>query len=322
MAARYITNSELQTFKDCRRKWYFSNVLRLTPKRRTTTGPLPLGTRVHGALEVLYDPTSDINPVNRYKQLAIQDTRLWAEQYAELGFDPTDQEKKEYASQLELGLIMVEGYMEWLAESGADAGFEVVSAEEKIDVPFGYVRGREVRLLGKLDVRVRRLLDGACLFIDHKTCGSIDAWLATARINEQFLHYQLLERLYAKETGADALTQGSMVNLLRKVKRTAAAKPPFYHREEVHHSDTELRNYWLRLVGEIDDLLGVEAMLSEGAEVNRVAYPRPSRDCTWKCEFKALCPMLDDGSNYERFIEDHFESYDPMNRYDDKETEV
>ena len=321
MEPRHVTNSELQTFKDCRRKWWLSNVLKLSPKRKTTTGPLPLGTRVHGALETIYDDAA-IGPVERYAVLAREDQALWEKQYEELGVAPSEQERKDFASQIELGLIMVQGYVDWLAEEGADAVFEVVAAEQKVDVHFGVIRGREVRLLGKMDVRVRRLIDGACLFIDHKTCASIDAWLSTARINEQFLHYQLLERLYALENGEVAMTSGSMVNLLRKVKRTATAKPPFYHREEVHHSDVELRNFWLRLSGEIADVIDVEDQLAAGVNHHVVAYPRPSRDCTWKCEFRQLCPMFDDGSDSERFIADYFERYDPLSRYDDKETEV
>lgn len=316
---RYVTNSELQTFKDCRRKWWLSTYRKLTPKKKPIQGPLGLGTRVHNALETLY---TGGDPIASYKALADADRILWRNQFEADGLAPNDADAKAFENELELGQIMVLGYLEWIAETGADADFELVGAEQKIDVPFLKVHGQEVRLLGKLDKRVRRKRDDARLFIDHKTCGSIDQWLQTARMNEQFLMYQLLERLAALETGETVNTQGSMVNLLRKVKRTAQAKPPFYHREEVHHSDEELRRFYLRLIGEIDDLIMLEQRLKDGADPLTVAYPRPSRDCTWKCEFKHVCPMFDDGSDAERFLEDHFERYDPLTRYDDKEQEV
>jgi hypothetical protein len=37
-----------------------------------------------------------------------------------------------------------------------------------------------------------------------------------------------------------------------------------------------------------------------------VAYPHPTRDCSWKCQFQSICPMFDDGSAVERAIEDQF----------------
>jgi RecB family exonuclease len=306
---RFVTNSEMTTFKDCRRKWYFSYMLRLRPKRKTTSGPMPLGTRVHVAMEALI---MGKDPVAAYLSQAATDRGIWLEQHGLLGITPAEADIKAFESEVELGRIMVEGYVEWIAETGADADLEVISVEE----PF--VDG--VSLMGKLDVRVRRLRDGARLFIDHKTCQSIDAWLQTAQLNEQFLHYQLLERLKGVETGETANTQGSMVNLLRKVKRTATAKPPFYHREEIHHSDVELRSYHARLQHQVADMLATETQVSLGNKF--AAYPRPSRDCSWKCEFKHACPMLDDGSDVDRFLEEHFESYDPLSHYDDKETEA
>jgi hypothetical protein len=41
---------------------------------------------------------------------------------------------------------------------------------------------------------------------------------------------------------------GILVNLLKKVKRTASAKPPFYARVDVPHNIHELRNHWKHVV--------------------------------------------------------------------------
>ena len=49
-----ITNSEVSTFKGCRRRWYLGYYRRLKPKTKDYTGPLALGSRVHRALELYY----------------------------------------------------------------------------------------------------------------------------------------------------------------------------------------------------------------------------------------------------------------------------
>lgn len=314
---RYVTNSELQTFKGCRRRWYLGTHLKLTPKRKKLDGPLPLGSRVHAALEVLH---TGGDPLVMYRELAAADVVKWGDYWSELDISPMEEDTKKFASQLELGRIMVEGYLQWAAENGVDAGFKTISPEEKIDVFFGVINDVKVHLMGKLDMRVEREIDGARLFVDYKTVGtSLEQKLASMELDEQFYMYQLLERLIGVEDGDERNTQGSMVQLLRKVKRTGTARPPFYARVEVHRSDVQLRNFWTRLNGEIRDLLRVEEELNEGASHHYVAYPRPSSDCSWICEFKKVCPMMDDGSDWERFLKDHFESYDPLQRYSEKE---
>ena len=49
-----ISNSEIQTFKDCRRRWWFTYYRRLQPRERNFTGALALGSRIHEALDQYY----------------------------------------------------------------------------------------------------------------------------------------------------------------------------------------------------------------------------------------------------------------------------
>lgn len=315
---RSVTNSELQSFKHCRREWYLSYHLRLTPRRRRPVGPLHLGSRVHVALEALgheEDPLAAYDAAVEADRPALAAVVAWNE---EQGYS-SDELLKTFESEAVLGRLMVAGFVDWLAETGADQGYEVLGVEEKVSAYLG-VRthdGRPVHLLGKQDVKLRRVLDGAVLFLDHKTCQNLADFLSWAHLNEQFLTYQTLDRLHRDATGSDVpLATGALVNLLRKVKRTAQAKPPFYAREEVHHNATELEAFWLKLHGVVRDLLQVEHHLARGTDHRLVAYPTPSRDCTWRCDFFSVCQMLDDGSDAERFLRDHFERYDPLSRYD------
>lgn len=156
-----ITNSEIQTFKDCRRKWYLSYYLGLTPKKEKLDGPLPLGTRVHDSLELYY--TDGIDPVITYNTLATDD-RIRFQATEEFLDEST---LKKYDSDLELGRIMVEGYKEWIEEDSRDADFEFVEAEKAVSYPVDF-DGVTVNLMGKIDLKLRNKIDDSILITDHK----------------------------------------------------------------------------------------------------------------------------------------------------------
>ena len=103
--------------------------------------------------------------------------------------------------------------------------------------------------------------------------------------------------------------------MLKKVKRTANAKPPFFEQIEVRHNVFTMRSFWQRIHGTIADLMGVKKALDQGADPNYVAYPRPTKDCKWKCQFYNVCPLIDDGSAAEAAIEQMYVVADPYGYY-------
>ena len=301
----HVSNSEIQCFKRCRRKWWLTYHRKLRRVDDRVTGALMLGTRVHGALEAFYSPTpSDPIEVIKSQYATVRDSLG----DGELNF-ALDDLNKEAA----LALAMIEGYVEWVQDTGIDDDIEVISVEEELAVDFEAV---PVTIIGKLDTRVRRKSDGRLLSIDHKTCASFDSLTRTLEINEQPLMYQLLERLTQP---ADQYVMGGMYNMLRKVKRTASAKPPFYMRETIHHNDTELRNFWHRLRGVLMNIVEVSNRLNDGEDHRVVAYPTPTSTCAWDCDFRAVCPMFDDGSHAEGLLESAYRVHNPYERY---QTEV
>jgi len=294
-----ISNSEIQTFKDCKRKWWLGYYRGLQPIGQQTTGPLALGTRIHAALEAYYTDGQDLVEVH---------SKLLDEDRQKLLLDERD--VTELENEGELGRIMLEGYMGWLAETGADSEWEVVDAERVVGVS---LFDGEVELRGKLDMRVRRLADDVTLFVDHKTCAQFTDLSRGAYMDEQFLTYHMLETL---DPSNQFRSDGGVYNMLKKVKRTASARPPFYERLEVRHNKQMLRSFWARIHGEITDIMRLKAQLDAGADHRQVAYPRPSRDCHWKCPFFAVCPLLDDGSAAEHMLSDLYRVGDPDARYD------
>jgi hypothetical protein len=300
-----VSNSELSTFGDCRRKWYLHYYKQWHRREKSFSGPLALGSRVHKALELYYndvmDPTiEDADLVGHWHELVRADRELMDLDYR----DPTD-----FENEAELGRIMLEGYLQWNEDEGIDADLEIVSSEERLSVPM--LDGR-VHLMGKIDQRVRRKIDGVRLLRDFKTSGNPADNAKTSHMDEQFLTYMVLEATQKNETER---VEGALITVLKKVKRTAAARPPFYDQIEVRHNVFTLRNFWTRLQGKLMTLMSVRDALDQGADHHLVAYPRPTRDCSWKCDFYAICPMFDDGSAVDQALEAGYEQASPYSYY-------
>lgn len=298
-----ISNSEIQTFKDCRRKWWLGYYRRFLPRQQNMTGALALGSRVHEALDMYY--SKEIPLLDAHSQLLDKDRQTLASSFR----DTSDLD-----SEGELGRIMLEGYLQWVEENGIDAELEMISTEEIISMPL--FEGR-VELQGKLDMRVRRKVDGVRMFRDFKTVGgSFTDFTSMAHMNEQILTYMMLETAQNKP---GERSEGGIFTMLKKVKRSATARPPFYEQIEVRHNVFALRAFWNRIHGTIADMLSVRDALNEGADHHYVAYPRPSRDCKWKCQFFTVCPLFDDGSAAENALSEMFEVADPYGYYNSSE---
>lgn len=296
-----VSNSEIQAFKECRRKWYLNYYRRLVPKTVRAEGPLVLGTRVHNALESFYNG----NDLIESYMLFLEEDRILA---LTEGLDVD-----KVLSEGEMGRIMLEGYIQWIEEEGIDAKYEIISNEETLSMPM--LDGR-VELRGKLDMRLRRLSDGTRLIRDFKTVGqTFEQYASTLHLNEQALTYMTLDAYHnTEEDRAD----GALFTLFKKNKQTARAKGPFYAEEEVLHNIFTLRSFWIRLNATLSDMMSVKDALDAGANHQGVAYPRPSNDCTWKCQFFSICGMMDDGSAVEDAIADHYNVGNPDERYTEK----
>lgn len=316
---RLISNSEIQTFKRCRRQWWLGWIRGFQPKTESPVGPAAVGGRIHRALRMHYLPPA-LQPMDPRAALE----RLIIDDWTALTQDgqPTLELKRRFDSEANLERIMLDGYLAWLAETGDDGDLEIVSSEAYVeaqldvnelwdpeDRPF-----KEVRLIGRLDVRARRRTDGARVFIDHKTVASIAAKTRLLALDEQMLHYHLLEWL-TREPG-EPYAAGAVYNMLRRVKRTSGAKPPFYARVFVPHNEHELRSFKQRVTGTVYDLIEAEQSLraTGGRSHLTAAYPTQSQGCNW-CPFLQVCPMFDDGSRAEDMLKAHYVEEDPLKYY-------
>lgn len=302
----YISNSSIQVFKDCKRKWYLGEYLGLARKEKLYTGPLALGSRIHTALEMFY--VDGTIPVDAYNEIMVVDQDLFDKSYAAKDPEETAKFKKE----AELGRVMMEGYYEWLLETNPDSQIEPEHIEKIVEYRLENFDSRAV-LRGKIDMHARRVEDNSIAVLDHKSAVSFDVYYKTAHMSEQLMYYVMLEKLTAEN--GEKVVDGGIFNLIKKSKRTAAAKPPFFERVDVRFNDETLSSFWTRTLGTVKDMMAVRDALDAGGDHKYFAYPRPTPDCTWKCPFFSVCPMMDDGSDFLRKLEDDYEQMDPNERY-------
>lgn len=302
------SQSDLAAFKSSRRFWFLGTYLGLKPKDEPVYGPLRLGTRVHSALERYYGYGHDLE--SSYVEIAQEEEAKLIE--SGVVFDLASWRKE-----AELGRIMLAGYSEWLEESGVDQYLEVVGAEEKLSHVFE-IDGQKIELRGKIDLRAKDTFTGMNVVIDWKTTSNMAGLSAEALNSEQLLTYMTLERLNAAATDdKEFLLQGARFVMLRKVRRSGTAKPPFYDVVEVRHNETRLRNFYTQLCGTLSDYIRVVNALDEGVDHRYVAYPNPSARTSWS-PFGAISHMMDDGSHIEEMLADLFTQGDPHERYSEK----
>jgi transcriptional regulator with XRE-family HTH domain len=303
---RRYSNSEIQTFKRCRRKWFLAYYRQLTPKYTSPIGARAIGDRLHRALRWHYhgDPAQRLDVRDALEAIIQIDRKILVEHYTP-DVVPLGIETK-FNQEADLERVMIAGYVEWLAETGADSEYQVLGSEEYVEVDFtGGILKTPVKLVARLDARIRRIGDGARLFIDHKTVGNFEQPQRTLSINEQMLWYLMLERMLASP---GERVDGAIYNMLRRCKRTPTAKPPFYHRVEVRHNIHEIDNFGVKTAGVIAEIDRLRTQLDEGMGLNHrhVAYPTPSQDCTWSCDFLPLENLIDDGSDWEGMAQAFF----------------
>lgn len=316
---RRVTNSEIQTFKHCRRKWWLGWYRGLTPRTQSQSGPLALGTRVHEALAAWYVPQwKGVDPRQALEELLLRDETTLVEQLSDEDAEVASQKLIDFKKDADLARAMLEGYVQWLADTGADQGYSVIAPEQVlstvIETP---ADAADIELSGTVDVLLQRADDGVVLFMDHKTTASLSQLTRMLIWDEQMQQYHLL--VDANRPDDAPMVDGALYNMMRKVKRSATANPPFYERVEVRHNRTQLDHFRDRLVGETLQMMQVEEALKGGVDHQFAAYPSPSSRCLWGCEFSTVCPMFDDSSRAEDFLTEHYVEINPMKRYNDRQ---
>lgn len=317
---RLISNSEMQSFKWCRRQWWLNHFRGLELARPSLTGHRQTGTRGHAALAAWYQPEGlpRTDPREALELQMREEYETWlAGLPPDVDPDVLAGQVKDWQSDADLVRAMIEGYVQWVEETGADSDYEVVAPELPLKLLLldEEETGDDVYLVGRLDAVLRRIHDGVLLFMDHKLLGGFPS-ATELRANEQMLTYELLLEGQDDDDLPDHVV-GAVFNMLRRVKRTSRAKPPFYHREEIVHNQHERDAFRERLLGTVTQVLLAEELLNAGENPLRVVYPSPDSSCSWRCDYALVCPMFDDGSRAEDFLASWYRPKPVDDRYTD-----
>lgn len=283
----WIRQSELASFMNCKRRTWLSYWRGLQPVQYVT-GVADTGTICHVGLEALYNGQDPLTAM-----------ALWYAEQPEL-IRPLLKEN------YDLAVIMVSGYMDWLEETGEDAGMTVTAVEREIEIPFNIVDGVQVMLTGKVDLEYVDMFDQPML-MDHKSVDKIMT-VEAAAMDYQRLTYSVMRLM---EDGT--VYKGAVHNQLRRVKRGPQSKPPYYGRNRVSFNIEQLRNHYKHMMVTVEELVRAKIAMAQYGDHHMLVPPTPGQHCGWICKsHKPACLLMDDGSDYEGFISEFYTESVPV----------
>lgn len=313
-----VSATKMTDWQTCKRAWWLKWYRGLSPLADDLTGYRNVGIRIHEALAGWYamDPAARVDPRQGLETVLERDRQLYLSRHATGPENPALTElTAAWDKAANLERAMVSGYVEWLIETGNDSRMAIVGSEVELAVSItDPADGFTVQARGVLDARVQDTHSGVRRIIDHKTVGDFSRPLKFLAMKNQPLHYALLEWLSTEE--GEARCDGVLWNMLRRVGRTAAAKPPFYARHEENISVVQLEAYKRRLMAEARGMAAAEKRLDAGEDHRDVVPPSPTEDCSWKCDFRHVCPLFDNGGRAEDMLAAQYQNDNPWSRYD------
>jgi CRISPR/Cas system-associated exonuclease Cas4 (RecB family) len=237
----YVSYSQLQTWRRCKRRWYLGYVARLT--KNTPTNALWLGVGVHEALDRYYAS----NP---------RDTAVLKEAFEEWAFAQKDEVEKQIKGlaeeaqikldlqkNYELGLDILDNYAAFAPSNDA---FDVIATEDMFEVPIG----AEIKMYDA----------------DNGTLGTVPIYYRGRIDGIVRLHSD--NRLYLLEQIA-----GVYYHILRKQKDGPRVKTPLVYRLTVERSRASIRDWPEQVRMMVKDM--------ELVAENGLYYHTPADDCNF-----------------------------------------
>lgn len=288
------SNSEVSTWRDCRRRWMLQYYVGLRKRERDVRYPTEVGNLVHGALEVFYLAGGiHSSEAASLADLYLADKR--AEDLAECAEEHADTIIKAHRT----ASACVASYLHWLDESGVDLDLRILGSEDKLEAA-GPIDNTVVN--GRIDLLAEDKRTGDIVVIDFKLVSSISEKIRMLHLDTQSKTYALLAR---EKFGKPVRVAFRLVKINQ---RTAKVKGVQEEQYQIVLNDGQIETYREQLGGIFADIIATTERLDSGEHHQRVAYPSPSDSCSWKCPFFAVCPLLDDpASDAEWLLNDAYE---------------
>lgn len=297
----FVSYSQLQTWRRCKRRWYLSYVEQL--EKNSYGGALWLGTGVHEALDQYYAS----NPRN-ISVLHAAFNAWAAEQQATVAKDVVGRVDEpqillDLEQNIELGLALMDNYAKF---APANDAFDVLHTEYMFEVPIGSsirmydsetgkVGTVPIYYRGRIDGIVRLHSDSKLYLLEHKTAKNF---------NEQklILDQQSTSYIWAAEELYGEKISGVYYNILRKQKDGPRVKAPLVYRLVVERSRASIRDFPEQVRMMVKDM----ELISE----HGLYYHTPADDCNF-CPFFTICAMIQDEADPQDYIDTYFRRADP-----------
>lgn len=286
--------SEITAFQRCRRKWHFRYDLGIVPApagpRRPLSSHRDTGTTVHRGVEV-YNDTGDIEQAVAAVYEKVDELRSIRLE-GDLPELDTDSEWFEVAR---LSEAMTRNYAEWIAE-GNEVGVVFHDTEKEWDVT---IPGTDYTVWGTIDAILFDPAIQGDVVRDYKSVTSFSQ-------TPQEVDFQLRTYAWAWWRITGNIPKRSEHLMMKRNLGGPRAKRPLFERFPVPITERALQAHEQHLMvrcAEIDEHRG---LLAGDAHL----FPNPTKDCSWDCDYREICPMVDDGSDWESVVEFEFVSTD------------
>jgi len=185
---------------------------------------------------------------------------------------------------------IVKHYIDWISE-GNDIGVEFLAVEKEWEVR---IAGYDITVYGMMDAA---LFDPAVGLVirDNKT-------VATFGQTPMDVDFQLLTYAWAFWRMTGEVPKRAEHLMFKRVKYGGTAKPPFVQQYQIRITKLMLEKHEQHILQRCLEMQG-HATLSV---TNPWLWPNPTKDCSWDCDFKIVCPMVDDGSDYQDVLDEDF----------------
>lgn len=276
-----ISWTELSTFARCKRQWYLKYFRGYKLRKDINVESRTVGTLFHQAVAHYYAPDKFDEPFQPMFELLATD---------ELDIDTHDH----YDKTLKQSTMMFENYREWLKYEEEDRFIEVISVEEKLNVPIKTVlpdlndQYSDMKLLGYVDLVGQDSRTGLPFLMEHKTTlSSYNHWLASTLLQLKW-QVKLYTLMYLQEDNREL---DVVFNVARRVK-TKKSQPPLFWRYKILFGPKELEHARKVFTQRVTELLEYDELIRTYPDYE--SWANPAFHCSF-CDFKPVCSTFDEG---------------------------
>lgn len=338
-----VSTSDAILYKRCRRRWDFQSKNRqsLNPIGGVPSGPLWLGTGFHFALEDYYgyklfkDPMEALRAyASAHKRRDLPDdwealvelgcgmfeyyTKYWLPQHGEVfetlweeGPDGSKVPQVEVNVRIPLDIPPPPGYDGVAYSTTYD---RIAFDEHGRIIVVDYKTAGKAYEAGKLelDPQVSRYIWSARLLYGDRVEGA--AWMQFLKavpdapeplkngelsVNKnQYTTHAIYRDTLIEYYGEVPKKYIDFLNHLASLEHEDGDR--YIRREIIYRNQTFADNEERKIFQEVDEMLREDLPL----------FPNPTRDCTWDCNYRAMCLAMDDGSDWEYMRDSEYEKWE------------